>query len=795
MRLTVGSTATIVALSLLSVLVAGQDASAVEEEQPQPVSEEPVKFVHVLNPGEREYLSPNLIGVQNIAMTFLPLSMNFVNIIDAFREIVDGVRYEILLNAVDTKANDADVICRIVIIEKPWLRTEWGDKVRELRTSNCTSEDDHLTEQAARSKALNDKYTRNALFNGGTRNELNDDDMSKLESQILPMPFSTNGLKRRETSTSDTTTSTSATAGTTTTTSTTTTPATPATEQLSTEAAERIEDATTTAPTSTLNVHDEDNAESTTSLPVLTQDEMKWLDDFLSVGAVSFEQTQRERLEAAEHAAGGHNDNDATVESAAAASNYVQQEQQQQLEKDGDEGQVLEVDGELATADTSAPEQTHARAKRSSGLAGGVSNLENKDAEQRLQASLDKLSSGDEGPNYRISQIFSATTQVVSGTLTKIDAELIEENGEKIRCNVKIWSQPWLPNGIEVTFKCPNKDLVKRRHSRSVEHLEKKTHKKRNHHSLDKTEHLFSKFQIKYNRRYHTAMEHQMRLRIFKQNLQTIQELNRNEMGSAKYGITEFADLTSTEYKQRTGLWQRSVDKPSKNALAMIPNVELPKEFDWREKGVISNVKNQGMCGSCWAFSVTGNVEGLHAVKTGKLEEYSEQELLDCDTTDSACNGGLMDNAYEAIQHIGGLELESEYPYEGHKDQCQFNKSMAHVKVKGGIDLPKNESAIAQWLITNGPVSIGINANAMQFYRGGVSHPWKALCSKKNLDHGVLIVGYGVSDYPMFKKTLPYWIVKNSWGPKWGEQGYYRVYRGDNTCGVSEMASSAVLDD
>ncbi|XP_022213321.1 putative cysteine proteinase CG12163 isoform X2 [Drosophila obscura] len=429
---------------------------------------------------------------------------------------------------------------------------------------------------------------------------------------------------------------------------------------------------------------------------------------------------------------------------------------------------------------------------------GGSKPFDAKQAEAQLQRTLDKLTAG-EGPHYKIVKVYTASRQVLSGTVTRIDADLIDGNtGGQHRCIVEIWAQPWLEHGHDITFKCRNQKVVQARHSRSVEWAEKKTHKKHSHshHALDKVDHLFHKFQIRFGRRYDNTAERQMRLRIFRQNLKTIEELNANEMGSAKYGITEFADMTSTEYKERTGLWQRDEQKPSGGAPAVVPAYEgeFPKEFDWRLKNAVTQVKNQGSCGSCWAFSVTGNIEGLYAVKTGELKEFSEQELLDCDTTDSACNGGLMDNAYKAIEDIGGLEYEAEYPYEAKKKQCHFNRTLSHVQVSGFVDLPKgNETAMQEWLLTHGPISIGLNANAMQFYRGGVSHPWKALCSKKNLDHGVLIVGYGVSDYPNFHKTLPYWIVKNSWGPRWGEQGYYRIYRGDNTCGVSEMATSAVL--
>jgi len=201
-----------------------------------------------------------------------------------------------------------------------------------------------------------------------------------------------------------------------------------------------------------------------------------------------------------------------------------------------------------------------------------------------------------------------------------------------------------------------------------------------------------------------------------------------------------------------------------------------------------------GACGSCWAFSVTGNVEGQHAIKHGELLSLSEQELVDCDSRDAGCNGGLPENAYKTLLELGGLEKESDYGYDGVDEACQYNRSKVAVRVTGGLEISTNETQMAQWLLQNGPISVGLNANAMQFYRGGVSHPWKFLCDPDGVDHGVLIVGFGEHEYPLFHKQMPYWIIKNSWGEQWGEQGYYRLFRGEGTCGINSMTSSAIVE-
>lgn len=244
-----------------------------------------------------------------------------------------------------------------------------------------------------------------------------------------------------------------------------------------------------------------------------------------------------------------------------------------------------------------------------------------------------------------MTRIIKATRKTVAGKLYKVRGEF-SKGDDKKECTMEIWSRQWLGND-EITLACDDEtDVHTSRVKRSLLFDPRVSEQKTA--SEVQSENLFNKFATRYGRVYRNTAEREMRLRVFRANLFTIEQLNFHEMGTAKYGITDFADLTSSEYKLRTGLLARSQDSNSlPNPMATIPNDEIPREFDWRDKGVITPVKNQGSCGSCWAFSVTGNIEGLHAIKTGKLEEYSEQELVDCDTMDSGCNGGLPDNAYK----------------------------------------------------------------------------------------------------------------------------------------------------
>lgn len=299
---------------------------------------------------------------------------------------------------------------------------------------------------------------------------------------------------------------------------------------------------------------------------------------------------------------------------------------------------------------------------------------------------------------------------------------------------------------------------------------------------------LFKDFITTYNRTYESREEAQWRLTVFARNVIRAQKIQALDRGTAQYGITKFSDLTEEEF--HTFYLNPLLQKESgrKMSLAKSINDLAPPEWDWRKKGAVTEVKDQGMCGSCWAFSVTGNVEGQWFLNRGTLLSLSEQELLDCDKMDKACMGGLPSNAYTAIKNLGGLETEDDYGYRGHVQACNFSTQMAKVYINDSVELSRDENKIAAWLAQKGPISVAINAFGMQFYRHGIAHPLRPLCSPWFIDHAVLLVGYGN------RSNIPYWAIKNSWGSDWGEEGYYYLYRGSGACGVNTMASSAVVN-
>jgi cathepsin H len=232
-------------------------------------------------------------------------------------------------------------------------------------------------------------------------------------------------------------------------------------------------------------------------------------------------------------------------------------------------------------------------------------------------------------------------------------------------------------------------------------------------------------------------------------------------------------------------------------------NAPLPTHVDWREKGVVSGVKNQGKCGSCWTFSTTGAMEAHHAInyKNWRTSEMAEQQLLDCatDFDNHGCNGGLPSHAFEYIHAAGGLFKEFFYPYRaestGDNSKCKFDPS-ASSKIGGRTVRSFNvtegdEESLMHIVAREGPVSVAFEVvEDFRLYKRGIYSSEKCKQGPADVNHAVLVVGYGTEP----DVGRPYWIVKNSWGTDWGEDGYFRIARGKNMCGIATCASFPVLD-
>jgi len=245
-------------------------------------------------------------------------------------------------------------------------------------------------------------------------------------------------------------------------------------------------------------------------------------------------------------------------------------------------------------------------------------------------------------------------------------------------------------------------------------------------------------------------------------------------------------EVISTRNGYRQGLLKKNGLR-SVASFIMPEHVCMPDAVDWRTKGAVTPVKNQGSCGSCWAFSATGALEGQEFRKTGKLISLSEQNLIDCSEKygNNGCGGGLMDFAFQYIKENKGIDTEDSYPYEASEHKCRYNEKNSGASDYGFVDIPEgDEEMLKQAVATMGPVSIAIDAShqSFQFYAKGIYN--EDNCSSKELDHGVLVVGYGTEN------GEDYWIVKNSWDTTWGDEGFMKMARNKgNMCGVATKAS------
>jgi len=313
---------------------------------------------------------------------------------------------------------------------------------------------------------------------------------------------------------------------------------------------------------------------------------------------------------------------------------------------------------------------------------------------------------------------------------------------------------------------------------------------------------LFEEFINDNNVFFASEAERLQKFETFKNNIDDIKDLN-NKYPGTRFGLNKFALLSKEEFKKQ---YLTSINPLKSESAPVAPLysedqlLDIPDEFDWRDNkpAVVTPVKDQGMCGSCWAFSTTGNVEGQWALAGNNLVSLSEQNLVDCDhhcTTfeneeacDAGCDGGLPPNAYMYIMENGGINTEKGYPYQGSDNTCRFKTSDIGAKVHNWTFVSDDEAQIAKYLVDHGPLSVAVDATVWQFYVGGVLY----IPCGSELDHAVLITGYGVETNIFFQK-MPYWTVKNSWGTWWGSSGYIYVQRGTGKCAINTYVTTAII--
>ncbi|KAL1494131.1 hypothetical protein ABEB36_009777 [Hypothenemus hampei] len=304
-----------------------------------------------------------------------------------------------------------------------------------------------------------------------------------------------------------------------------------------------------------------------------------------------------------------------------------------------------------------------------------------------------------------------------------------------------------------------------------------------------KSDEHWMNFKSKYGKVYENLEEESRRLKIFQENIINIESHNdRYAAGQETYkmGINKFGDQSPEEFlgflKHKSG--QRSLNKEA-SKIADLHKPDLPNATDWREMNAVTPVRDQKNCAASWAFSVTGSLEGFYHLRYKRFKSpvaFSVQQLIDCDEANYGCYGGNEASAMDYFTTFG-IETDSAYPYVALKNLCQYNQSIVFAHLESFIPIePEDEQTILIVVGFLGPVSVAIDATRLQFYESGIFSD--NTCSKTTTNHAVLAVGYNKDN----TTDLDYWIVKNSWGTSWGEDGYFKIKRGVNECAFAMEA-------